>query len=416
VEPSVLRLIAAMTVAIGAIAAQPGGEMASRAAALADSTAAFACDLFRAAASPSANLVLSPHSIGSAFAMARAGASGETAKQMDAVLHLSGNAAESYRLLERALADVPIAQEWAEGQVHEVPAYSLAVANALFSQSGWSYRDSFRRTLTDDFGAHFGELDFAKPEEARTAINRWVEEKTRERIQNLVPAGILSPLTRMVLASAIYFKAPWAKPFPTGLTTDASFFVDSGHQVTAPRMKQTSAFRYAETPDAQIVGLPYRGGKASMVVVLPRTKDGLGALVGSLSRETLRGWTRGLRERQVALELPRFTFTFPLDLVEVLQGLGMTAAFDPRSADFTGMTDEKPFYISAALHKAFVAVDEKGTEAAAATAIAMSRSAIAPPSEEPVPFVADHPFLFFIRHEQTGEILFLGQVVDPTMK
>jgi len=408
-----LGLTASVAV-LGLLASALPAQNLDAAAALADSITGFACDLFRAVASPSANLILSPYSIASAFAMARAGAAGETARQMDAVLRLPTNSPQAYRLLMHALSAIRSAAAVGDDGQEALPA-SIAVANGLFSQQGWSFRPAFRQTVADDFGGEFAEVDFGS-EDARTTINRWVESKTRHRILDLIPAGLLERTTRMVLASAIHFKASWAAAFLPESTAEAPFFVTPARTVRAPRMRRTGSYRYAEATGVQVVALPYLGRDTSMWVVLPREKDGLDTVVESLSREKLHAWAGAMRERPIALELPRFTFTFQLDLVGALKQLGMTAAFES-TADFTGLSTEKPLFISAALHKAYVAVDEKGTEAAAATSVVVQKSeSVSMLPEKPVPFVADHPFLFLIRHQPTGEILFLGQVVDPTSK
>lgn len=398
------------------IAADSEGPAVSPTTAFADANADFGFDLFRAIEPAGRNAVLSPHSIAVALAMARSGAAGETARQMDQVLRLQPDASAAYRSLATALAAVrAVPEPGPDGRWHDVPAYVLAIANGLFCQEGWSFREAFRRRVTDDFGAEFRELDFGRPETARSAINQWAEDKTQKRIKDLVSPGILGADTRMVLANAIHLKASWAERFPEAATEDAPFFVAPGRSVTTPRMRKTADLAYSETPEAQVVEIPYRGDDTGMLVVLPKEKDGLDALVRSFSGEKLRSWTTGLRARAVSVELPRFTFTWRLELRAMLEKLGMTDAFDANKADFTGIATDKSLFIGAVLHKAFVAVDEKGTEAAAATAVEMEYSSVRVPAK-PIPFVADHPFLFLLRHEKTGTILFLGQVVDPTAK
>jgi len=418
------RLLAALPVALLAALpatglagpSEPGdkGPMSAAAVALVAGNRAFACDLFKVLAAKPGNLFFSPHSVTSALAMTRAGAMGETAKQMDAVLHLPSQASSAYRELVTALTTVRDLDEYTNEGRTKVPAYALSIANGLFTQKGWTFLDPFRKTVADDFHAEFRELEFANGPAAREEINHWVEDKTKGRIKDIVPAGLPTSDTRMVLANAIHFKAQWEKAFSESLTADGPFTVAVGREATARRMKRQDHLAYAKTPTAQLLELPYRGGDTSMVVILPDAKDGIDALIGSLSGEALGTWIGSLERKLVALELPRFTFTSTADLAAPLVGLGMKAAFGPSTADFAGITPEKPLFIGAVLHKAFVAVDEKGTEAAAATVVIMRAGAARPRPEDPIPFVVDHPFLFLIRHTATGEILFLGRVHDPT--
>ncbi len=205
--------------------------------------------------------------------------------------------------------------------------------------------------------------------------------------------------------------------FTEGLTADGPFHVGPGvaaKTVTAKMMKATRKYGFAETPDARLLEMPYRGGETSMVILLPKEADGLPAATEHLDASTLSDWLARIKPAKVALTMPRFTFTKALDLGETLRAMGMTDAFDPEKADFTGITAEKPLFIGAVLHKAFVALDEKGTEAAAATVVMMEKGEAPGGDATPVPFVVDHPFLFLIRHRATGAILFMGRVVNPT--
>lgn len=296
----------------------------------------------------------------------------------------------------------------------EVSVYELAVANGIFCPLGELYRASFRRTVAQDFRAEFRELDFARSAEARAAINRWIEETTKERIKDVLPAGVPNSETRMVLANAIYFQAAWQKPFNRAKTADAPFKVAPGRVVTAKRMCQTGNMNYSEGPDEEVLEIPYLCHDTAMTIVLPRAEDGLDALVTRMTPETVQSWMNASTGTEVALELPRFTFTSSLDLGHVLVRMGMVDAFSPQEADFSRITSQKPFFIDAALHKAFVAVDEEGTEAAAVMAIhqVMACDEFEPP--KPIPFIVDHPFLFLIHHRKTGALLFLGRVTDPT--
>ncbi|MCC7136826.1 MAG: serpin family protein [Planctomycetes bacterium] len=411
-----MRRLAALPLALLALAPRAVVAQDERPAAGAAATAirAFTADLLRSVAADGGNLFVSPTSIALALAMTRAGAAGATAAQMDAALHLPQDAAAAFRDLSAALADVPTVRQPDEaGGRTQVPAYVLSIANGLFSQEGWAFSDAFRATIADAYRAELRTLDFRASPAARDAINAWVEKHTADKIKNIVPEGLPTPDTRMVLANAIHFLASWDEPFRESETRDAPFTVAPGSEVTAKLMHRTARLAYAETDDAQVVALPYVRGATAMIVVLPRAKDGLDALVRSLTPERLAEWTGATGVRKVAVALPRFSFTTPLTLGPVLRRLGIVDAFDGGKADFTGITKEKPFFVGEVLHKAFVAVDEKGTEAAAATVV-MIRAGSAPRPEEPVPFVVDHPFLFVLVHRTTGTPLFVGRVVDPT--
>jgi serpin B len=385
-----------------------------------DAVNRFTADLLKRVAAEGDNLFVSPYSIATALAMTRAGANGETAKQIDAVFHLPADAAAGFRELTAALANVPTEKQW-RGQDNPreaEPVYALSIANGLFVQKGFPIRDAFRGTLATDYAAEFRDLDFrGDAAGARKTINGWVEEKTKQRIKDIVPEGLPTPDTKMALANAIWFKAQWAEAFREPATEDGPFTVSASKSVTAKRMSRVDSMAYLETGDAQAVEIPYRGGATSMIVVLPRAKDGLDALVKGLTPERLAALQPGKSWKRVLLKLPKFEFTTPLDVKSTLSAMGMPLAFDEKRADFSGISDAEPLVIGSVLHKAFVAVDENGTEAAAATVVLMVPTSAAPgPRDEPVPFVVDHPFLFLIRHNATGVILFAGRVVDPTAR
>jgi serpin B len=404
-----MSLLMALPPSRSPAAGRPGSQLAA-----ATAVNAFTADLLQRVAASGGNVFFSPHSIAVALAMARAGAAGETAREIDAVLHLPSDAPATFRELTAALAKVPAAlAPKGGGESAASPTCVIAIANGLFSQRGWPFKAPFRSTIAADYGGEFREVDFQGDRAgARAAINGWVEEKTAQRIREIVPPGMPSPDTRMVLANAIHFKAQWVDPFNEPSTGDAPFTIAAGREVTVKRMRRTAQLAFGETPDARVVELPYLGD-ASMVVVLPKAIDGLDALARAATPASLTAWTTGLASRRVALELPKFTFTTALSLSDVLQAMGIRDAFSAARADFTAISDQKPLFLGEVLHKSFVAVDEKGTEAAAATVV-MVRGVSAPRPEEAVPFVVDHPFLFFIRHRSSGAILFAGRVVDPT--
>jgi serpin B len=405
----VLRTLALLLCATGVTL--PGGRAKGAAAALAESSSAFAFDLYRAVHHREGNLFFSPYSVSVALAMTRAGAAGETASQMDAVLHLPVEAAaQGHRELARQL-EPPLVPESAEAQAKQIPAYELNIANALWGQEELPIRKRFLAVLEDDYGAPLARVDFTQPAGARERINAWVEEETRKRIRNLIPEAQPSPNTRLALANAIYLKASWEDPFKVARTADGLFTTPAGDQVTAHFMHQTESLRYAGMDDLQVLSLPYRDRRMSMIILLPRKTSSLAELEAGLDAERVRRWLSELRPTHVHVALPRFEFESSFDLTDTLAGMGMPDAFDADRADFSQMS-EVELFISLVLHKAFVAVDEEGTEAAAATAALMMLAG--EPPRETIEFRADHPFLFFIQHRDTGAILFLGRVVDPT--
>lgn len=292
-----------------------------------------------------------------------------------------------------------------------VPAYELSVANALWGQEGLPFEAPFLDALEKGFGAPLQRIDFRRSEEARSRINRWVEKNTKGRIENIVPPPLPTPETLLALANAIHFKAQWQEQFRREATEDAPFAVSESRRVPVPMMRQMETHGYAELEGGQLLELAYRGAQASMVILLPTRVDGLPELEARLDGDTLAEWLSSAKATRVAVQLPRFEFTTPSRLQEPLRKLGMEHAFDVGQADFRGMTGEVPLFIGAVLHKAFISLDEEGTEAAAATVMMMVGAA---DMGEPVSFVADHPFLFLIRHRPTGCILFLGRVVDPS--
>jgi serpin B len=368
----------------------------------------FACDLYQAVRQEEGNLFLSPYSVSVALAMTREGARGDTAKEMDAVLGLpSEGVGDGFERLARALAPPEVRDDGGTA-----PAYALEVANALWGQSGYAFEPDFGRRVREGYAAAFEALDFRQPEAARRRINDWVAQRTKDRIQDLLPEGMPTTDTRLVLTNAVYFKAPWADPFPERATQDGPFTLPGGDDVQVPLMGRTGRYRYFEDEGVQVLWIPYREHEVDMLVVLPRAKDGLPPVELALAPAVLDAWTQGAAGRRVALKLPRFTFTRAFDLTRVLPRMGMLKAFEPFAADFSGIAAKEPLYIGAVIHKAFVAVDEKGTEAAAATAVGV-RAGSAPRPEEPVVFTADHPFLFLLRHRDTGTVLFLGRVLDP---
>jgi len=386
---------------------------AEKTASLAPANNAFALDLYGALKDDAGNLFFSPYSVSSALLMAREGARGETAAQMDTVLHTTDvPRGAAYRADQGALKPPTFKEGWGK-DAKERLAYEMNVANALWGQRDFAFEGAFTKSLDEVYGAPLERIDFGETEAARQRINAWVEQQTREKIKNIVPKGVLSPATRLVLANAIYFKAPWQEKFQKRHTQEDTFTGPAGKQSRAPFMRRKGRYLHAQLEGAQVLALPYRSNAASMLVFLPTAKDGLTALEAALVAGKLTGAHEALEGRLVDVQLPKFKFTTATDLTGVLPRMGMKDAFDPTKADFSGMTKAEKLFIGAVLHKAFVAVDEEGTEAAAATVIMMKGTA-APRPETPVLFKADHPFLFVIRHRRTGAILFMGRVNEPT--
>jgi serpin B len=257
-------------------------------------------------------------------------------------------------------------------------------------------------------------VDFREGPAVRKRINDWVLSKTRDKIRDLIPEGLPTADTRLALVNAIHFLAQWEEAFSERATEEKPFTNAKGEKVPVPMMRRTDHYRYADDGRAQVLAIPYRGHAAEMVLVLPKDPAGLAEVERGLTPAAVSGWMAGRGFQKVALSLPRFRFEAPTDLGAHLAALGMGDAFDPAKADFRGMADVKdqPLFIGAVLHKAFIAVDEKGTEAAAATAVLM-RAGSAPRPEEPIPFVCDRPFLFFLRHVATGALLFVGRYSMP---
>lgn len=371
-------------------------------AAVVQGNTAFALDLYGKLKTEHGNLFLSPYSISTALAMTYAGARGDSEKQMANVLHFTPDNNQlhpSFALLEAQLNAIQ-----GKGDIE------LSVANALWLQNDYAFFKSFLDLIEKNYGAVINRVNFRGASEAvRIKINRWVEEKTKDKIMDLIKPGVLDSLTRLVLTNAIYFKGNWASQFETSKTKEETFWLDSGNSISVPMMVQKKDFRYVESESLQILELPYTGNDLSMIVLLPRERDGLGKLEASLTVENLTNWLNLLKENEIRVFLPKFKMTSQFSLSQTLASMGMPDVFTSK-ADFSGMTDKKDLYISAVIHKAFVDVNEEGTEAAAATAVAMRFLSM--PSPPPV-FRADHPFLFLIRHHSSESILFLGRVVNP---
>ncbi len=379
-----------------------------RAAAAADD--AFGADLYRVLGTAADNTVFSPVSIAAALRLALIGARGETAAQIAAALHLTGPeaAGEGLRLLSAAVAEAGSAAGGGDGA-----AVTFRAPNTMWVQAGLPLEPSFTSQLRDVAAVAVRQADFrGASEAARTEINRLIAEQTANKITGLLGPGSVGPLTRLVLANAVYLKAAWASPFPESATGDAPFYPGGdggGPALTVPTMRLTAALPYVRGPGYQAVLLPYQGGRLAMAVVLP---DGpLPALTPRLAGRGVGGLLQEAARQRVRLALPKFRQRAAFGLIPALRELGIDAAFTDQ-ADFGGITSAERLFISAVVHQAYIDVDEQGTEAAAATAIAM-RPMAAIREPEPIMMTVDRPFLFAIIDTASGLPLFLGQVVRP---
>ncbi|HEV3099746.1 MAG TPA: serpin family protein [Candidatus Udaeobacter sp.] len=384
-------------------------------------------ELHRRLATANGNLCISPYSIESALAMTLAGADGDTRTEMAHVLHFPSDAsavAASFASLQHSLEEMSaktaeLAKKDKEFGGPGEP-ITLNIANCLFAQKNYDFRQNFLLLVKQNYGGAFEPLDFvADPAAATDHINKWVADQTRDKIRDLIPADALNKLTRLVLANALYLKAPWADPFSEETTQPEPFHVRGGAPVNVPMMRKTARFGYAKREGFSAIILPYVGDDLQFIVLLPDEINGLRALESKLTADVLAGCTK-LEAQDVDLHLPKFKLEPPtIALAEKLQALGMKSAFDiPRgSANFDRMAPRKPndyLYISNVFHKTFVAVDEKGTEAAAATAVVMMRAtAIRGPKPPPIEVKIDRPFVYAIQHVPSDVCLFLGRVTNP---
>ncbi len=400
-------LLLPLTLVVAAAASFPGKPAepvspADTAAVVAGNTR-FALDLYRRLRAAEGNLFFSPHSISTALAMTYAGAGGATKQKMAETLHFMPDVQK----LHPACASLQsqLMQEQGKG------ALELNIANALWVEKNFSLLETFTDLTGRYYEAALKMVDFKNDtEKARRTINAWVEEKTKNKIQELIKPGVLDSLTRLVLTNAIYFKGSWAHRFKPDRTKEEQFWIETGTAVMSPLMNGQDEFGYLEDETLQALEMPYAGDSLSMVVLLPRTVDGLKGLEDMLTAEELTARLDGIRQREVRVCMPKFTMDAEFELAKTLGAMGMPEAFS-ETADFTGMTGGRDLFISAVVHKAFVEVNEEGTEAAAATGVAMRLTAAPAP---PPLFRADHPFLFLIRHKPSGSILFMGRVVQPT--
>ncbi len=366
-----------------------------------------ALDLYRTLMRDGNNLIFSPYSIATALAMAFAGARGNTEKAMAQTLsfHLPQvDLHAAFNYLELQIKSRGVQEKGKNGT-----AFQLRTASALWGQKGVKFLPGFLDVLAQNYGTGLLTLDFTgETEKSRKAINKWASEQTEGKISDLVPQGALDQLTRLVLTNAVYFKARWAAPFNKRGTSDEIFHLDDGTEINVPTMHRMDTFRYTGNEEYQAVELPYRGGEIAMVILLPGAGQFQAVEAGLKSAEVQKLGDR-MEAAEVSLSLPRFRFESSFSLKEALERMGMKEAFGTE-ADFSGMNGGFDLAIREILHKAFVAADEEGTEAAAATAVMMVGKAMPLLATE---MKVDRPFIFFIRDTATGSIIFLGRVLDP---
>jgi serpin B len=387
-----------------ASAQPPPNVAAADTAAVVKGNTQFALDLYRRLAESDGNIFFSPYSISTALAMTYGGARGETAREMADTLHFSLPPEQ----LHPAFAG--LGWELVGKTPHK---FKLLIANRLWGQSGFTFQPEFLSLTEKNYRAPLKQVDFINAtERARNTINDWVEEQTNQWIKEPLPPGILTTDTRLVLTNAIYFKAAWMRPFHAGKTKPAPFnpTTEAKTQRQVPTMHDMQRSPFLEEDTFQALVLPYEENELSMILFLPRKADGLAEFEKSLTADSLKVWLKKMSLQEVTMAIPKFKVTAEFQLNDRLKQMGMKLAFDPNKADFTGMTKEDRLYISQVVHKAFVDVNEVGTEAAASTAVvakAVSRPRI-------VNFIADHPFLYLIRDNRTGSILFMGRLTDPS--
>lgn len=372
----------------------------------------FAFELFRAISDQEDNLVFSPYSISLALAMTYAGARGETARQMAEVMHYSLPADQLHPGFNALDLELNARPDQVQG-LSEDDIFQLSVVNSLWGQDGWLFLPEYLDLIALNYGAGMRLVDFQNaPESARRQINDWVSDQTEKRIRDILAPGSIDADTRLVLANAIYFHATWEYEFDPDSTSDGPFFLSNGDMVTAPMMDMdgTEYLAYASGSGWQAVALPYKGGLTEMILIIPDAGN-YPAFESNLTADGYFEIQEALELQPVILKMPKFTFETSSSLKDTLVRMGMVDAFDPDNADFSGIDGARDLVVSDAIHKAFIAVNEEGTEAAAATVVIMTLTSM--PMQEGIVLTIDRPFIYLIRDVPTGTILFLGRVLDP---
>ncbi len=386
--------------------------------ALAAGNTAFALDLYHRLASADQNMFYSPYSISLALAMAYAGARGNTAKQMAGALHFTLPADQlhpAFNSLDQELATrKELPGQGTGGKGADSKGFRLNIVNDIWGQQGHTFQPAFLDLLAMDYGSGLREIDFQHDAEgARKTINDYIAQKTEQRIKDLIPQGAIDPLTRMVLTNAIYFNAAWMYPFDKDLTKTAPFTRLDGSKVDVSMMRlpATEQLMYAAGDGYQAIALPYENQNLSMLLLVP-DQGRFADFESRMDAAALANILGQMKVTPAKVLMPGFKTESSFSLAKELSGMGMADAFSPGQADFSGMDGTRDLAISDVVHKAFVKVDESGTEAAAATAVMMPAAAMNP--ENPVTLTIDRPFIFMIRDEPTNTILFIGKLLDPT--
>ncbi|MFW9934792.1 MAG: serpin family protein [Candidatus Thorarchaeota archaeon] len=364
----------------------------------------FAIDLFHQLRSQKGNLFFSPFSIATALTLAYAGAKGTTASQMEQGLRLTLPAEDIHPAYQALMA-----------QLHDdsaTPGFKLKTANALWVQEGLTLLQKYLDMINKYYGKAIFSLNFQDTEQACNRINGWVKELSNGLITNLVTPAIVAAFTALVITNAIYFKGLWASQFKEGNTQNAPFTLISGNAIQVPMMYQKGEFGYFEDPQFQMLEVPYQGQQLSMVILLPHKSTDFTDFEAKVSSHDLSEWLSNIQLRQVRVYLPRYKLLTELELGAPLKNLGIIDAFSEVKADFSGISEISPLFISAVLHTALIEVNEEGTEAAAATAVIMAPRGIGTELAIPV-FRANRPFLFLIRDIQTNTVLFMGRMITP---
>ncbi|MEE9461258.1 MAG: serpin family protein [Bacteroidales bacterium] len=372
---------------------------------LAESNNLFAVDLFKQIQSKSENLIFSPYSIGTVLAMIYSGSGGKTAAEMSEVLYFP--AQELLDPVESGMRESMQATDTMEGT-------DFRLANAIWAQEDFSFLPDYLARVEKYYDAPLSLMDFVETsnrEESRKKINHWVEEKTNNRIQDLIQPGILDASTRLVLTNAIYFNGGWMFPFDTAATFPSLFHTSKQESIKTDFMHQTRSYPYYEDEEIQAISLPYKNNRMALMVILPKSIEGWRLISQVINYERINLVISGMGTREVQLALPKFRSELQINLRQELTSMGMGTAFS-RHADLSGMTGEENLYVDEVIHKAFIEVNEMGTEAAAATAAIIGlKSSL---RDDPVRFNADHPFVFFLFDRQTGCIIFTGRLVKPS--
>jgi len=377
---------------------------------LANDNTAFALNFYDQVRDDEGNIIFSPISLSLALAMTLAGAETTTEVAMMETLQFSLPEDDLYPAFNALL--LAINQSEQENlEKNENSNFHLNIANSIWAQSGYNYKQAFLDILAENFGAGVYNVNFKQaPEDAREAINQWVEEETQEKIKELIPSGAISDLTRLVLANAIYFKGAWRYQFDASDTAKEPFYLLDGSTADVDMMKMGSErLYYYQSQNFKAVSLPYMSPDFAMTIVIPELES-FNDFESTLTPEVLSTILGNMNSEQIELEMPKFDFETTINAKSALKNLGMSEAFIAGMADFSGITEDEDLLITDVLHKATITVDEEGTEAAAATAVIVGLEALPP---EPISLKIDQPFMFFIQHQPTGSILFMGRVTQP---